>query len=104
MARVIAEIGAGETVAPGDSDGLAQAVLRFLENPELRKAARDAGRRWAAPRSWDEVARPLLDFAESPRCDRHRDRFAELGPAANTADEPALNRVRRALRRLRRRG
>jgi glycosyltransferase involved in cell wall biosynthesis len=104
MARVIDEIGAGETVPPGDPNALADAVLRLLGDADSRASAGAAGRRWAATRSWKKVAKPLLDFAVSPTCDRHRDRFAELGPAASTADEPAFNRMRRVLRRLRGRG
>jgi glycosyltransferase involved in cell wall biosynthesis len=104
MARVIEETGAGATVAAGDPSGVADAVLGLLSDADTRAKAGEAGRRWAATRSWERVAKPLLDFAASPACDPHRDRFAELGPAASTADEPTLNRVRRALRRLRGRG
>lgn len=100
MSRVIEETGAGTTVPPADSEALAAAVNRLLTEPDRRAEAAAAGRRWAADRRWDRVAKPLLDFAAAPRRDPERDRFAVLAPPASTAREPLRNRLRRAIGRL----
>lgn len=100
MSRIVDAIGAGRTVAPGDPEDLAGAVCSLLDDAGAREAASVAGRRWAAEKSWREVARPLLTFAENPRRDPHRDRFVELAPAASDAREPVFARARRVLRRL----
>jgi len=99
MSRVIDAVGAGRTVVPGDPTGLAEAICGLLADSQARQQAADAGRRWAATRSWRQVAGPLLDFAAAPYRDPHRDRFVELAPLAGGAEEPLLNRARRTLRR-----
>ncbi len=99
MSRIVDTVGAGRTVAPGDPTVLAEAVCSFLADAEGRKAANEAGRRWAEGKSWRKVSRPLLDFAAAPFRDPYRDRFVELAPAASTAEEPLLSRAKRALRR-----
>jgi glycosyltransferase involved in cell wall biosynthesis len=100
MSAVIDDIGAGLTVMPGDPRDLAAAVERLLDDDGLRERAGAAGRAWAGRRSWREMARPLLEFADHPRRDPHRDRFVELAPVASAAVESLLGRVRRVLRRL----
>jgi hypothetical protein len=97
MARVVDETGAGRTVPPSDPVALAAAVRALLDDPALRDRASRAGRSWAAGRGWQRVAAPLLAFADSPRRDRHRDRFATLAPAASSAREPVLRRILRRL-------
>jgi len=99
MSRVIDETGAGRTVAPGDPRALADAICGLLGDPEARARAAEAGRRWAAARTWKTVAAPLLDFAAAPFRDPHRDRFVTLAPAASGAEEPWLNRARRRIGR-----
>jgi glycosyltransferase involved in cell wall biosynthesis len=99
MSRVIDAVGAGRTVAPRDPGGLAEAICGLLADGEARERAAGAGRRWAAARSWRQVARPLLDFAAAPFRDPYRDRFVELAPLVGDAEEPLLNRARRTLRR-----
>ena len=101
MGRVIEATGAGRTVREGDPEALAAAVLELLGSASERDAAAEAGRAWAAARSWPQVARPLLEYATKPWRDRHRDRFTDLAPDASRAEEPAIRRVARALRRLR---
>jgi hypothetical protein len=46
------------------------------------------------------VARPLLEYAERPWRDRHRDRFVSLAPDASSAVEPAAGRFRRVWQRI----
>lgn len=101
MAQVVLRTGAGETVPAGDARALAAAVRRLLLDADRRHLASEAGRRWAADRTWERVAAPLLDFAARPRRDPHRDRFVELAPEASRAREPVTDRLRRRLRRIR---
>jgi glycosyltransferase involved in cell wall biosynthesis len=99
MSRIVEAVGAGRTVAPGDSTELSAAVCALLADPGARERAGEAGRRWARGRSWDEVAKPLLDFAAAPRRDPHRDRFVDLAPTTGSAEEPLIRRAGRTLRR-----
>jgi len=101
MANVVRRTGAGETVPAGDGEALAAAVRRMLADPDRRHLASEAGRRWAADRTWSRVAAPLLAFAERPRRDPHRDRFVGLAPGASQARESVAARVLRRLRRIR---
>lgn len=101
MARVVADNGAGTVVPPGDSSALAAAVVGLLEDEGYRRTAGDAARRWAVERRWSAVARPLLEFADLPWRDRHRERFIELAPGTVSGEEPLLQRLQRALRRRR---
>jgi glycosyltransferase involved in cell wall biosynthesis len=101
MARMVAETGAGLVVPAGDSGAVATAVAELLDDDARRRAAAEAGRRWAADRRWSLAAAPLLEFAAKPWRDRHRERFSELAPDAVTAEEPLLQRLQRALRRKR---
>ena len=99
MSGIVDAVGAGRTVAPGDPAELADAVCGFLSDAEARRTAGEAGRRWAAAKSWPRVSRPLLDFAAAPYRDPHRDRFVDLAAAASTAEEPLSARAKRVLKR-----
>ncbi len=100
MARVVSTTGAGLAVPPGDPAALAAAIKRLLVDPDRRHLASEAAQRWAASRSWTNVAAPLLRFAERPWRDPHRKRFATQAPAGSSAQEPLENRLKRVLRRL----
>jgi glycosyltransferase involved in cell wall biosynthesis len=97
MARVVRETGAGLVVPPEDPAALAEAVRCLLDDASLRERASAAGREWAATRSWSTVARPLLDFAASPRRDPLRERFARLAPEPVSVREPIIRRILRRL-------
>jgi len=97
MARIVRETGAGLVVPPHDPEAVVHSVRALLEDGALRQRASAAGRRWAASRRWRHVASPLLEFAQRPWRDPHRDRFANLIPDAASAREPL---IRRLLRRL----
>jgi len=101
MARVIGEVGGGLVAAPGDADAVGSAVIELLSDDGLREQAAAAARTWAAGRTWNTVAAPLLEFAAAPRRDPHRQRFEEISPGAVVGEEPLLRRIQRALRRQR---
>ncbi len=101
MARVVSETGAGLVVPANDATALAGAIRRLLDDHQLRRDAAAAGRSWAAERSWQRLAQPLLEFAEHPWRDRHKERFVALQPGAvQRPAAPLRHRVRRLLRRL----
>jgi hypothetical protein len=99
MARVVEETGAGSVVPAGNADALAAAICTLLDDSTARGQARAAARRWAADRSWQQVAGPLLRYAESPWRDPDRERFDALAPGEVTAEESLLRRIQRRLRR-----
>jgi glycosyltransferase involved in cell wall biosynthesis len=99
MARVVEEEGAGVVVPAGNAEALAAAICSLLADETSRSRAREAARRWAADRSWQQVAAPLLRFAESPWRDPDRERFDALAPGEVSAEESLLRRIQRRLRR-----
>jgi glycosyltransferase involved in cell wall biosynthesis len=56
--------GFAQVVPPGSRDGTAEAILRLIERPELREAARAAGRELAQEYRWQALVRPLADAIE----------------------------------------
>ncbi len=100
MARVVDTTGAGLAVPPGDPVALAAAITRLLADSDRRHLASEAGRRWAATRSWTTVAAPLLQFADQPWRDPFRERFAAKPGDQSSVQEPLENRLKRILKRL----
>ncbi len=99
MARVVEEEGAGVVVPAGNADALAAAICGLLADETARGQAHAAACRWAADRSWQQVAAPLLRYAENPWRDPDRERFDTLAPGEVTAEESLLRRIQRRLRR-----
>ncbi len=99
MARVVEEEGAGVVVPAGNPAVLAAAVCSLLADAAARSKAGSAARGWAADRSWQRVAAPLLEFAENPWRDPERERFDALAPGEVSAEESLLRRIQRRLRR-----
>ncbi|MDX2436185.1 MAG: glycosyltransferase, partial [Acidobacteriota bacterium] len=99
MAKIVEEAGAGAVVPAGNAEALAAAICGLLEDEPGRIRAKGAAQRWAAGRTWQQVAEPLLRFAENPWRDPSRERFESLAPGAVVAEEPLLRRIQRALRR-----
>jgi glycosyltransferase involved in cell wall biosynthesis len=66
LARDLAAAGAGVECGANPS-ALADAVASLLSDPARRARASEAARRFAAGRSWDDVAAPLLSWAADAR-------------------------------------
>jgi glycosyltransferase involved in cell wall biosynthesis len=81
LARELADAGAGWRVGRS-SEALARAVIAALE-PERRARASRAAREFAAERTWENVAAPLLAWCAGARVDANRLPFP-------TAPEPRL--------------
>jgi glycosyltransferase involved in cell wall biosynthesis len=56
--------GFARLVAPGDTEGAANAILRLIEQPQEREAARAAGRALAEEYRWSALVRPLAEAIE----------------------------------------
>jgi glycosyltransferase involved in cell wall biosynthesis len=57
----------GLVVAPGDVDGLVEAILSLLDQPNMRETFRPRFEQVAVAFRWEVVARPLIDFCIAPR-------------------------------------
>jgi glycosyltransferase involved in cell wall biosynthesis len=64
--------GFAQLVAPGDPEGAAAALLRLIEHPQQREAARTAGRALAEELRWSALVRPLAEAIEERAAMRHR--------------------------------
>jgi glycosyltransferase involved in cell wall biosynthesis len=69
MGQLLADSGAGLLVAPGDEEGLADALARVLTDDALRTDLSTRGRAAAAAFRWEATLAPVLDFAAAPSCD-----------------------------------
>jgi hypothetical protein len=74
LAETVEEYGVGRTVAVGDVEGFAAALLALLEHPDLRQAYATAFAPLQQMYSWQQTLAPLIDFCRNPRCapDPHR--------------------------------
>jgi glycosyltransferase involved in cell wall biosynthesis len=71
LARELGAAGAGWSSERGPA-ALAALVVRILSDPERLAKAGRAGRRFAEQRTWDAVARPLVDWCDRARVDPNR--------------------------------
>jgi glycosyltransferase involved in cell wall biosynthesis len=62
--EVVPDGEAGLLVPPRDPDALAQALLRLMQDPDLRARLRECGRRHVRQYSWDRVADRFLEAVE----------------------------------------
>jgi glycosyltransferase involved in cell wall biosynthesis len=62
--EVVPDGEAGLLVPPRDPDALAEALLRLLQDPDLRARLRECGRRHVRQYSWDRVADRFLEAVE----------------------------------------
>ena len=66
LGELVAGHGLGHVVEPGDTEGLAEALISLLEEGDARRSRRDAFRQVAASLTWEQVARPLADYVAQP--------------------------------------
>ena len=66
LSEVLAAQDLAYLVAPGDIDGVAQAILSMLSNPALRADCAPRFRQMAARYHWEVATRPLVEFCAAP--------------------------------------
>jgi glycosyltransferase involved in cell wall biosynthesis len=71
--EIVARHNLGCTVAPGDVDGLAQAIAEMLEMPDLRAAYRSRFQEIRQALTWTHAVEPLARFCRDPRPAADRD-------------------------------
>jgi len=99
MAETLAQHGLAHLVGPGDVEGVARALLDWLETPNLRSECQARAARLQPDFYWRNAARPLMDFC-------HRADFAPDKPylagrgtaAASPGKRSLLAKIWRALR------
>lgn len=96
LADLVAAHGLGRTVAPGDVDGFAAALLDLLDSPGARAKAVEAIDRVAPAYRWEEAVRPLAAFCTGPGrpLDRRRRRVLRQATAAQYPGVVAETRER----------
>jgi hypothetical protein len=67
LGELVAAEGLGYAVPPDDVDGMVAAMRALLQEPDPRRARREAFARVRARFVWEEVAAPLVDFCRAPR-------------------------------------
>ena len=121
FSSVIRDEGIGEVVAPGDVEGLEQALETLLSDPEAAQRCRDNIQRIAPSYRWSACLEPLAEFCRAPRrahdvacpdlqkgaalsrlaTGRRRDIQIALSYLRAGAPGPVLRRVRQRLRAAR---
>ena len=79
LATTIRAAGAGEVVAPGSAEAVAEAIIR-LADPGVRAEAGRRAAELAAGLTWPRVAEPLVRFCAAPRHAADRPRGAGREP------------------------
>jgi len=72
MAERFGAAGFASVVAPFDPDAAAAAILRLIEQPDEREAARAAGRKLADAHRWSALVAPLAEQIEAAAASRRR--------------------------------
>jgi len=67
LAEQVEAQGLGRVVAPGDVDGVVEAILGLLDTPDLRRSYRSRFEQAAAAYRWETVTGPLVAFCAAPR-------------------------------------
>jgi glycosyltransferase involved in cell wall biosynthesis len=65
MADTFGDRGLAQLVDPGDKEAAAMALLRLINEPQLRAQARQAGLELADEQRWSALVRPLSDAIEA---------------------------------------
>ena len=99
MADTLAQHGLARLVPPGDVDGVAQALLAWLETPNLRAQCQARAAEIQPDFYWHAAAQPLVDFCSQADFAPDKPYLAERGPSAGSPGERSLlSKVWRALR------
>jgi glycosyltransferase involved in cell wall biosynthesis len=85
LAEAVRARGAGLVLEPRDVDGWAEAILRVLDDGELRARCQAAARELGAAHTWERAAAPLRAFCRVPRRAPDRRRAARLAAPAGLA-------------------
>ena len=87
ISGLLREHAAGWVVAPGDTEGVARALIEALER-EPRAERLQAARTLAARFDWERVLEPLVAFCRAPAVDHTKEEFAcrPATPAAAPAE------------------
>jgi len=67
LSQLVESQNLGRVVESDDVDGLVEAILSLLDQPNLREVLRPRFEQVAAMYRWDVVARPLIEFCLAPR-------------------------------------
>jgi glycosyltransferase involved in cell wall biosynthesis len=67
LSELVEKEGLGKTVAPGDDQGLAEAILDLLKVPDLRQSYRERFEKVTVAYRWENVIRPLAEFCNAPQ-------------------------------------
>ncbi len=67
MGELLAQHGLARLVAPGDVAGVAQAILEWVDTPDLRPNLAARFRQVARQFQWEVVTQPLIAFCQAPR-------------------------------------
>ena len=66
LSELVEREGLGRTVAPGNEQELAEAILELLKVPDLRQAYRERFEKVAVAYRWENVILPLAEFCNAP--------------------------------------
>ncbi|NOK61599.1 MAG: hypothetical protein GFH27_549313n7 [Chloroflexi bacterium AL-W] len=91
----------GVVVAPGDVDATAAALIDLLTNTELHQRCATGARDLAAAYTWEEVAKPLLDFCDDPQRAPDRPIVSAPSEAVRVAEDLTEARAETAARNQR---
>lgn len=67
LSEEVEACGLGQTVEPGDVEGVAEAIRGLLDVPDLRQAYRSRFEQASTAYRWEVVVQPLIEFCISPR-------------------------------------
>lgn len=87
LGEALAAQGLARLVAPGDVEGVSQAILSVLEDPISRQNLQERMRAVAENYRWDIVIRPLADFCAAPYFAPDKRYQAEMGMASGRQRE-----------------
>lgn len=66
MANVLSSVGLAKLIAPRDVQGTADAILEYLEYPDLRSRLRETLEPYKKRFAWTSAAIPIVDFMRNP--------------------------------------